>query len=214
MTTHLELTISYTGNLMSIRLPNSCFIHIPRTGGLWVKALIERSGIKHQTLKGDIDSHLPYKSLPENWQHLHSFSTIRHPLAWVRSRWTHALEINAYEGHRHYGIHRDFDICVRQTLEETIQVIVNQYPGLVYRTFQEMTDGVKTILQYEQLPDNIYAILNKYEGLSIDTLKRISPDRFNSTSQLYKNRNSISDKLLSEFLSSESETIKWWESCG
>lgn len=179
-----------------------------------MKALIERSRIKHQILKGDIDSHLPYKELPDNWHCLHSFSMIRHPLSWVRSRWSHALEIHAYEDHRHYGIHRDFDKCVRPTLEETIGQILKDYPGLVYRTFKEITEGVETILQHEQIPNNVYNVLHQFEGVSIDLLKQVSPERFNSTSQLYKDRNKIPDTLLSEFLSSESETIKWWESCG
>ena len=32
---------------MSIRMPNSCFIHVPRTGGLWFGEVVRELGIKH-----------------------------------------------------------------------------------------------------------------------------------------------------------------------
>ena len=41
---------------MSIRLPNSCYVHIPRTGGTWFGKVLYTLEIKHQEFRGDIDS--------------------------------------------------------------------------------------------------------------------------------------------------------------
>lgn len=201
---------------MCIRLPNSCFVHIPRTGGLWFGAVVEALGIKHQTLKGDIDSHFSYSQLPPNWTALHSFSFIRDPFKWVRSRWSHALEINAYEDYRHYGVHREFDILIRPTLHETIKNIVIRSPGLVGRTYQIMTHGVESLLKTETLQDTIYQFLGKLEYLPEDadkTIETINP--FNGTSSLDKYSGVISqvpDALIRKFINTEQYAYKLWES--
>lgn len=201
---------------MCIRLPNSCFVHIPRTGGLWFGAVVEALEIKHQTLKGDIDSHFTHDQLPPNWKALHSFSFIRDPFKWVRSRWSHALEINAYDDHRHYGVHREFDILIRPTLSETIKRIVTRSPGLVGHTYRTMTHGVESLLKTETLQKRIYPFLDRLEHLPSDaskTIETISP--FNGTSGMDKYTGIVSqvpDALVRKFMNTEQYAYQLWES--
>lgn len=197
---------------MCIRLPNSCFVHIPRTGGLWLGVVVEKLGIKHQTLKGDIDSHFSYNQLPDNWKKLHSFSIVRSPLDWVCSRWSHAISINAYKDYRHYGIHRLFDECVRPTLVDTIKTIMEYQPGLVGRTYWEMTEGVNVLGRTENLVEDVYRILSTFEGVTKDALNIMkSIQKHNSTSDLYiKELGKIPYKLAQEFNESEVKAFSIW----
>lgn len=199
---------------MSIRMPHSCFVHIPRTGGLWLGRVIEQLGVKHQVLRGDVDSHFRFHQLPDNWKDLHSFSFIRHPFAWVRSRWSHALEIQAYENYRHYGVHREFDECVRPTLRETIELILKDNPGIVGHTYNEMTRGVETLLRTENVSTELYSFLNQVEELpdnAQDIIRSVEP--FNATSDLSKYGGEIGfvpDKLKKRFLDSERDALVLW----
>lgn len=203
---------------MSIRLPNSCFVHIPRTGGLWLGKVLHELKIKHQVLRGDIDSHFQLSEMPGNWRKLHSFSFVRHPLDWVKSRWSHAIEINAYEDHRHYGVHRLFDICVSPTLEQTIRKILVNRPGLVGYTYKRMTEGVKTLIATERLSSELYPFLQEVEGKNIPTnslqiIKSIEP--INGTSKLNKYDGSVSNlskELTEMFTESEHEAMRIWQS--
>ncbi len=200
---------------MSIRLPHTCFVHIPRTGGMWLEKVLGIIGIKHQVLRGDIDSHFRLDDMPDNWYFLHSFTFIRHPIDWVRSRWSHALEINAYEDYRHYKVHRVFDECVRPTLRETIETILERERGLVNRTYQYMTRGVKTIIRTEDLMSKLPEFLKAHESITDEQVGMIrATEPINSTSQLNKYGGTISeldDKLIDRFLRSESRAIKLWE---
>jgi hypothetical protein len=200
---------------MSIRLPNSCFVHIPRTGGLWLGRVIEELGIKHQTLKGDIDSHFRFNQLPDNWRELHSFSFVRHPFDWVRSRWSHALDIQAYDNYRHYGVHREFDECVRPTLRETIEVILKDNPGIVSYTYSEMTRGVRTLLRTENIRNELYTFLTDVEVLPDNAEEIIqSVEPFNGTSTLSQycgDAGYIPEKLKKQFLESEREALTMWK---
>ena len=199
---------------MSIRMPNSCFIHVPRTGGLWFGEVVRELGIKHQVLKGDIDSHFKYCELPHNWRALVSFGFIRHPFDWVKSRWSHAIEHNVVADYRHYGVHRLFDECVRPTFKRTLETILSKQPGLVGLTYLEMLTGVDFIYCTEDLPIVAFDTLKKLEGVVQSDLDRVSSiPAFNGTSKLDKWQhffNTVPESLVQEFLASESLAITMW----
>lgn len=207
---------------MCIRLPHSCFVHIPRTGGLWIGRVIEQLGIKHQTLRGDIDSHFSFTQLPYNWRVLRAFSFVRNPYDWVVSRWSHAVYINAYEDHRHYGIHRQFDECVRDSLNDTLYAINKYYPGLVTRTYREMlgigeTKSISIIGATENLVEDFCSILSSLERIPIEVVKECATkvEKFNSTSDTewsQKHRDLVDQQQIDEFMYNEQEAYQIWAS--
>jgi hypothetical protein len=200
---------------MAVRLKNSCFIHIPRTGGLWFEKVLHEIGIKHQILRGDIDSHFSYNELPYNWKVLHSFSFVRHPLNWIKSRWSHALEINAFEDYRHYGIHRKFDECVKPTLEGTINTILKKCPGIVGETYEFMTNGVLSLIKTENISSKLYEFLSDLEELPNNSKNIFETTvTYNNTSDLnkYEEISKISTRTVEKFLSSEQKSISIYES--
>ena len=206
---------------MSIRLPNSCFVHIPRTGGLWFGEVLKKLEIKHQVLRGDVDSHFTRREMPGYWQQFPAFSFVRHPLAWVKSRWSHCIEHNLVADRRNYGIHRVFDECVRPTLEETIQTIIWTQPGLVGTTYLEMTHNpdspIPTVLyRTEDLPLAACEALFLFEGLKdYDYEIVLSTPRTNSTATMDKYKLELdslmeSSVLVKTFLSHEKLALEIW----
>jgi hypothetical protein len=199
---------------VTVRLPNSCFIHIPRTGGFWLEAVVDAMKIPHQILKGDIDSHFTFNELPSHWKELEGFSFIRHPYHWVKSRWSHLITHGMLNDQRHFGVHRLFDKCAEESFENTIKNIVNAYPeGLVGRTYQEMLDGVKYVACTENLPVSASDILSRTESINFRQYKTLLSIPPNNCTTFNRRWNfTIPDSLREDFIASESNTIKYWMS--
>lgn len=158
---------------MSIKLPNSYFIHIPRTGGTWFQQSLIESNIPFRILKGDIDSHFTNLQLSEYWDGI-PFTFVRHPWDWVKSRWSHAIKHGLHTAHRHYGIHRRFDRCVRPSFSDTIEELLLEFhSGVFTTTFEEMTKGSKrvTVLRLEDFPSNLSSLISSWEGSKFHPLE-------------------------------------------
>ncbi len=205
---------------MSIRLPNSCFIHIPRTGGFWLAEVAQRLGIRYQRLTGDVDSHFTYQQLPDNWRRLPAFGFVRHPLAWIGSRWSHLLEHNLLDDYRHYGVHRLFDQLVKPTFSETLREVIDKSPGLVGRTYSEMLTGANHLYRTEDLPESGFQALALLEHVTSDSfasaiqeMKDKETERPNSTSTIdrwARELGSVSRDLEDEFVASEHLAVEIW----
>lgn len=138
-------------------------VHIPRCGGFFIQELAKQLGILQQIFKGDVDSHFKYCELPTFWQTHVCFTVVRNPIDWVKSRWSHALEIEAFDNYRHYGIHRDFDSCVVPSLNQTVDNIIRRESSLITRTYRYMSDGVQYIIALEKLEKQLRGLLERYE---------------------------------------------------
>lgn len=199
---------------MSIRLANSVFVHIPRTGGMWLRHVVDRVGLPHRILSGDLEAHLPLSQLPEAWRALPSFGFIRHPLAWLRSRWSHARSLRTPEEYRFYGLHRRFDACVRPTFRDTVARIVETEPGLTSRTFATMLRGVTHVYRTEDLPTAAFEALARLEGLTwADWESMLAVPPINGTSGLDAYREEIESlppDLERRFLQGEQEALARW----
>lgn len=193
---------------MSLRLPNSCFIHVPRTGGLWLGELLHQNQVKVQVLKGDIDSHFTYSQLPDRWRNLTSFSFIRQPYDWAFSRWSHAIKHHTVQDWRHEGIHREFDELVGNSFQKTVRNILRKSPGLVTRTFNEMQDGVDYLIRTEDLPNEAISLIECLEGVKLETI----PEAFNGTTEAFLPYKTLPTSLFEDFMSSEKEILLKWES--
>lgn len=74
---------------MALATNRSLFLHIPKTGGIWIRHVFKVCGIEHYEV-GDQHSHFP--SLlniheEEFYKKRFVFAFVRHPLTWYQSRW-------------------------------------------------------------------------------------------------------------------------------
>lgn len=91
---------------MALITDKCLFLHIPKTGGYFVRQAFKSCKISCQEIGGEHD-HFPHllKLKPkEFWQSKFVFAFVRHPLSWYQSRWafrmkhgwkpTHELDFN------------------------------------------------------------------------------------------------------------------------
>jgi hypothetical protein len=73
-------------------LPNSIFIHIPKTGGQWVVSALERTGVPVGSLGVVHTSPDEIAETPEFKDREFIFAMVRHPLTWYQSMWAHQMD--------------------------------------------------------------------------------------------------------------------------
>jgi hypothetical protein len=64
------------------------FIHLPKTGGEFIKTICEKALPNDWFIENEIGKHKGIKSIPSNYQHLPKFALIRNPWDWYVS-WYH-----------------------------------------------------------------------------------------------------------------------------
>ena len=78
--------------MSDVLLNNVFFLHIPKTGGNWVRSVIKRSGVK-ELKTNNISKHATYdflagvhgKPVPQRSPPIKYFCVVRHPLLWYQS---------------------------------------------------------------------------------------------------------------------------------
>lgn len=72
-------------------LPHSCFLHVPKTGGSWVKQAIFAAGIPAREHSRDGYTHLGISDCPQPG--LFRFAFVRNPLGLYRSYWQFKMTV-------------------------------------------------------------------------------------------------------------------------
>lgn len=206
---------------MSLRLDRTMLVHVPRTGGTWIREVVDRLGLLRQHFRGDVDSHFSLDQLRPYWGHLTPFIVVRHPWTWLESRWSHAVKIRAYQNMRHFGVHRRFDEACLDTFEQTVSSILNRFrPGIVGTTYWTMRGGVSeptssvSVVRFENLIGDLREFLVHNEqmpGLSHQQLgarydevvAAIPPNNSTSAEAREAGLLRCSDELRLRFLKSE-----------
>ena len=143
---------------MSLLLRNSVFLHIPKTGGTWVKAALKRAGLivgVHTNYHGTIED---MKEEPEA-QGLPMFAFVRRPDTWLASYWGYRMAT--------WKFNRDFDQVVFDTSFEKFvwncSLFVPQ--GLAFQHFQhyigEGDSRIQHIGRIENLTEDLITILQE-----------------------------------------------------
>ena len=72
-------------------MPRSCFLHVPKTGGSWVRKAIKSTVTGWRELIPDGNMHLPLAEIPERG--LFRFAFVRHPVEVYRSLWQYKMTV-------------------------------------------------------------------------------------------------------------------------
>lgn len=156
---------------MALILPHSIFLHVPKTGGTWVRHLLLSLNIPHrETHRGDHDPGFgPIDSIHDipihdrSWyENTAKWCFVRHPLAWYRSyfayRQKYPWEPKAIELDK---------LCQSNNFQEFIEKAIRFYPGgyvcKLYNSFARRCDFVG---KQEDLETYVMAFLKKTGDLS------------------------------------------------
>ena len=128
---------------MALLLPKSVFIHIPKTGGMWVRAALLRvglapGGLRHrQHVEGSLPAyphcckHTRVEDLNDASIHRKTiFAFVRHPLSYYQSYWAFKMRTG--------WNHRDvFDqTFVREDFSSFVRAVTSERPGWVASMYQ------------------------------------------------------------------------------
>lgn len=121
---------------MAFLLPKSAFIHIPRTGGTWVRLALVSSGMKKRESGlgkdyGVKTIHHTIEQAQEWIEGRKTFSFIRHPVTYLRSRWL--------KGHFPPLTKRGIDVNAVPNFTEFIELYLQWCPGWISGLFSNFT---------------------------------------------------------------------------
>jgi hypothetical protein len=184
---------------MSLLLPHSVFIHIPKTGGTWVREAMKRSGIPISPLKCAWHNDHMITSGPNQGQLLQqghvcwhnrlrdidaagrlTFSFVRHPVSLCISHWQYKQRVG-------WKMHNESDAALRaDTIEEFLEKVLVRSAGRgwvtsMYRMFlTEQERRVDFIGAQEHLADDLVTAL-RVAGEEFDEAALRATPRQNTT---------------------------------
>lgn len=104
---------------MSVVMPNSRFLHMPKTGGMWVEKILLDCVVGARAVNYP-ERHCGIESCVCKWRF--TFAFVRHPHQWYRSYWTYKMR----EG---WDRANPFDMdCQSGVFYEFIDKVLRQYP--------------------------------------------------------------------------------------
>tara|TARA_Y100000296_G_C5146024_1_gene243712 strand:- start:71 stop:1432 length:1362 start_codon:yes stop_codon:yes gene_type:complete len=204
---------------MALLLPNSLFIHIPKTGGTWVRRAIEKSmGLE----KDSSEIVLPLKKswgklaharvkdtrryLKEGFDDKFSFSFVRQPLDWLKSSYID----NVYPEFVDYDLSNSVDKKISFK-----EFVFNKGEGFVsnlYREYLQAFIGLYPCVDYIGKIENLKADLIEAldlagEKFDRDIIDSIPPQRQGASIEKNKKLIDVDEDLLSFVKSGEKEAL-------
>lgn len=153
-------------------LPKSCFLHIPKTGGSWVKKALMASNIGCELYTIFNDGHIGLKDCPcpEKFK----FAFVRHPVELYRSYWQYKMT---------YGWDQDnpLDIeCRSDSFHKFVRNVLDKFPSIYSNTLDEFVgepgNQIEFIGKYENLIDDlVFALRSAGEIFNEEFIRNFPP---------------------------------------
>lgn len=153
---------------MAVRTERSVFYHVPKTGGIWVKEAMRKSGLRYDRCKNmkvgqafglKREHATPGVVCTEHKDGLFSFCFVRHPVGWYKSFWCYRVKTQYLD--RKFPADRLWD----DEFEKFILQILEAYPdGFVTQVYQyyvgEDAKEIDFIGRQENLADDLVTVLS------------------------------------------------------
>lgn len=128
-----------------IRIKNGIFLHIPKTGGTWLRKYFEEAGM---VISQTELAHTNGSQIEDQSQHEVVFCFVRHPLTWLRSYW----QCKQYIPDRRGG---DIDTIVDQPFWKFIDCFISLMPGFISSFFAGYTEYSHFVGKQETLREDL-----------------------------------------------------------
>ena len=154
-------------------LPNSCFLHVPKTGGSWVKKAIIASGIKYEDYRINGDPHIGLSECPVG--NKFKFAFVRHPVDLYRSYWQFKMTYA-------WDVKNQLDMdCKSDDFNDFIRNVLNKYPRCygdsLINFVGDRDHEIEFVGKYENLiEDLIIALKYAKEEFDEGALRNFSPN--------------------------------------
>ena len=148
---------------------NLVFLHIPRTGGTFIKGAIRQLGIRFEVIE---KSHLPWLEAQEIKPEADFFTFVRHPATWLQSYWGHRMTI---------GWGGDLTIAHEyqdDNFNRFTEKVETDYPGFIEELYTPyLKEGMPIQVGYfENLTEDLHRILESAgEQSDLELIESIRP---------------------------------------
>jgi hypothetical protein len=191
---------------MTILLPNSTFLHIPRTGGTWVRKALRQNGLmdvelrstrREQSSESAINS---WHMIPERVEK--GFCFVRHPVTWYQSYWSYKQETHSWSHVNSFD-----EQCADTNFLAFVEKSLTNYPsGYVTWLYEFYTDHAEFVGRQENLQDDLITALDwADEDYLLDDIESVMPENVASRGQ--KRQAKYSEDILRRVLETESKII-------
>jgi hypothetical protein len=153
-------------------LPHSCFLHVPKTGGSWVKKAIMAAGIDCQPFSPGGDHHPGLRDCP--CPHKFKFAFVRHPLALYRSYWQYKM---TYGWDPHNAIDQR---CRAEDFHSFVTAVLTHMPGVYGQGLDQFVgtaaQPIDFIGKHENLVEDLITALQLAgETFDADAIRALPP---------------------------------------
>jgi hypothetical protein len=152
-------------------LRSSVFLHVPKTGGSWIRQAIRAAGVPCAEYIVDGDPHAPLADCPcpEKFK----FAFVRHPVALYRSYWRYKMDVG-------WDARNPFDIdCAAQSFDQFVRNVLRNCPGWCSRMFEDyvgtMDREIEFVGRFERLVEDVICALRRSGEEFDETMLRRTP---------------------------------------
>ncbi len=153
-------------------LPNACFLHVPKTGGSWVKKAIAAAGIQCRDYRPAGDPHIGLQNCPcpEKFK----FAFVRHPVDLYRSYWQFKMT-NGWDKKNPLDV-----ACQTDDFQQFIRDVLDKFPGVYGKSLVgfvgEADNEIEFVGKYENLVDDlVFALKAAGEGFDEQSIRMLPP---------------------------------------
>ena len=185
----------------------SVFLHTPKTGGTILGFLFRDLRIGERTFDNSGRSHYTSEEIRNILPFTKIMCFVRFPTAWLASLYSHFER-------RQRGI--DETLCIweslkRDSFEDFLNDYLDNYPGLVGKTFEQYTKGASFVGRYENMHSDVFLGLKelgvKLKANQLLGLKKGLMYRANYAGQEHKQKTRIDAEFFYRVCIAESKFI-------
>ena len=204
---------------MSIFTSNTIFIHAPKTGGTWVAKTLKDMGLVSRKIGHTHDCvRVLEKKCKEDLSEYTKFVTIRHPLSWVISIWSHwniakgcrASNKRNLRSGKHWSYNTFSPAMLRfitGDINKTLGILASDYPSFVSNMFLKYLEGVDVIIKQECLREGLMSVL-KNAGEEFDSRIIVSSKKENVYGESNRHNVRLDKDAVENFIGGEEAFIE------
>jgi hypothetical protein len=157
---------------MALLLKNSCFIHVNRTAGSWMRAALKNAGL---AVKEIGIRHASVARVNQLHPGLFTFGFVRNPAEWLKSTWAYGQ--SKIEGGR-IPMPKLWHKVVpwRPEFQDFVDAYLEHAPGHISRLFNERLEGARYVGMYERRISHLLEAL-QWAGEEFDPEKLVAEPR-------------------------------------